>query len=73
MEVGMRVRYIREDSEKDKLLGYYPPIGTLGTVEKFDNRVKGEESILVQWDSGTRGDGRWWCYCTDVEIVEGEE
>lgn len=73
MKVGMRVRYIHEDSEYDKRIGFFPPIGTLGTVLKVDPGPKGKEQIFVQWDSGTIGDGRWWCYWTDVEIVEGEE
>ena len=73
MKVGTRVRYIYEDTEHYKRMGFFPPIGTLGTVERVDDRREGEEQILVQWDSGTIGDGRWWCYWTDVEIVEGEE
>ena len=73
MEVGMRVRYIHEDSECDKRTGFFPPIGTFGTVERVDDRRKGKEQVLVQWDSGTIGDGKWWCYWTDVEVVEGED
>lgn len=73
MEVGMRVRYIHEDSEVDKRMGFFPPIGTFGTVERVDFSSRGKEQVLVQWDSGTIGDGRWWCYWTDVEAVEGEE
>ena len=73
MKEGTRVRYIHEDNEHDKRTGFFPPIGTLGIVEKLDLRRKGREEVLVQWDSGTIGDGRWWCYCTDVEEVEGEE
>jgi hypothetical protein len=73
MQAGMRVRYTHEDTEYDKRMGFFPPIGTLGTVEKVDPGPKGKEQILVQWDSGTIGDGKWWCYWTDVEIVEEEE
>lgn len=32
LNIGDRVRYIHEDTEDDKESGYYPPIGTLGTV-----------------------------------------
>lgn len=73
MEVGTRVRYIHEDSEHDKRTGFFPPIGTFGTIEKFNHFPLDKDQILVQWDSGTIGNGRWWCYCTDVEIVEEEE
>ena len=72
MKVGTRVCFISEVDEY-KSSGFYPPIGTLGTVENTDVRKKGEEQILVQWDFGTIGDGRWWCYESDVEVVEGEE
>ena len=73
MKVGARVRYICEDSEYYKRSGFFPPIGTFGTVEKVDPGPRGKVQILVQWDSGTIGNGRWWCYWTDVEVVEGEE
>lgn len=73
MQVGMRVRYIHEVSGYEKRLGFFPPIGTFGTIEKVDPVLEGEEQILVQWDSGTISDGRWWCYWTDAEIVEGEK
>lgn len=73
MKVGMRVRYIHEDSEHDKRTGFFPPIGTFGTVKKIDSGPVGKEQIYVHWDSGTIGNGTWWCYWTDVEIVEGEE
>lgn len=66
--MGKRVRYIREDTEDDKRKGYYPPIGTLGTVFHEDRKL-----IEVHWDTGTRGDGNWWCENKDVELVEGEE
>ena len=72
MKLGTRVRFISEVGEY-KSSGFYPPIGTLGTVENTDARKKGKEQILVQWDSGTIGDGQWWCYESDVEVVEGEE
>jgi len=65
MKVDTRVRYIHIDSEEEKELGYYPPIGTLGTVIKVY-----EDDIVVKWDSGTKGDGEWYCDITDVEVVE---
>lgn len=64
MEVGQRVRYICEDTESAKATGFFPPIGTHGTVMEID-----EDGLRVQWDSGTRGDGDWWCDFEDVEKV----
>ena len=67
IEVGTKVRYIRKDTEEAKATGYYPPIGTIGTVEDID---KYHKMIEVQWLKGTaKGNARWWCYDTDVEIV----
>ena len=54
--VGCRVRYVREDSELMRKTGWYPPIGTLGTVMEIT-----EDAFRVQWDSGTREDGIWYC------------
>lgn len=72
LKVGDRVRYIREDTEEDKATGFFPPIGTLGTVHNIDHdALHGVENMLVAWDKGTKGDGIWWCYATDVEKVEG--
>ena len=62
--IGSRVRYVTVDTPEDLATGYYPPIGTLGTVVNMDN--KGYE---VKWDEGTQGDGIWWC---DIEDVEEE-
>ena len=69
MKVGARVRYICKDRWAKEYAGYYPPVGTLGTVEDTDN----SKNIFVQWDSGTKGNGRWWCSLDEVEVVEGEE
>lgn len=74
MKIGTRVRFIGDETQATyKSSGFYPPIGTLGTVEDTDARRKGEEQIFVAWDYGTIGNGIWWCYESDVEIVEGEE
>lgn len=62
IEIGSRVRYIRVDNEDDKATGYYPPIGTLGTVVGNDGYC-----YQVNWDSGTKGNGIYWCDHTDVE------
>lgn len=56
IKVGSRVRYIREDGEERQRSGYYPPIGTLGTVTAVS-----PIGYRVQWDSGTNGDGNWAC------------
>lgn len=64
MEIGSRVRYIHIDSEEKKETGYYPPIGTLGTVLRVYST-----DIFVKWDNGTKGDGEWFCMIKDVEEV----
>ena len=73
MKVGIRVRYIHIDSEEDKATGFYPPIGTLGTVIETYKGYKDNEDILVKWDSGTSGNGEWWCRSSDVEEVISED
>lgn len=67
IKVGSRVRYNRIDNESDIATGYYPPIGTCGTVVKIGvNPI----DIEVEWDSGTKDNGVWWCETTDVVEVE---
>ena len=68
MEINTRVRYIHVDSEQDEESGYYPTVGTLGTVVKV-----GSAGILVKWDEGTKGDGEWWCEFSDVEEINLKE
>lgn len=65
MKLGTRVKYIHIDTEEDKETGFYPPVGTFGTVVGIDNT-----GVRVKWDSGTNGEGVWWCGCEDVEEVE---
>lgn len=74
MKVGTRVRFVGDETYTTyKSSGFYPPIGTLGTVKDTDVGRKGKEQIFVAWDSGTIGNGIWWCYESDVEVVdEGE-
>lgn len=62
IQVGSRVKYTRLDTEEDKATGYYPPIGTCGTVKTVESNT-----IEVLWDSGTKKDGLWWCEKSDVE------
>ena len=63
---GSRVMYIKEDHPEKKSLGYYPPIGTYGTVISVDKK-----DVLVQWDNGTLP-GRWWCGYDAVTKVKGD-
>lgn len=63
---GSRVMYIREDHPETKSLGYYPPVGTYGTVISVENR-----DILVRWDKGTIP-GAWWCALNSVIKVKGD-
>lgn len=65
IEIGSRVKYIRKDTEDAKATGYYPPIGTYGTVTYTDE----DNTIEVKWDKGTDGDQIWWCEREDVEEV----
>lgn len=62
--IGARVRYIRKDTAEDRATGYYPPIGTLGTVREIY-----ADTYVVKWDYGTKGNGVWSCEHADVEIV----
>lgn len=63
-----RVRYIHENTENEKASGCYPPIGTLGTIINQHN-----DFILVRWDSGTKNGTDWWCFGTDVEILDADK
>ena len=66
-ELGTRVRYIKDDADGE----YYPPKNTLGICTgRIEIYVNGKILVCVKWDTGTKGDGTWWCYDTDVEIVE---
>lgn len=59
---GSRVKYIKSDTPESKATGYYPPIGTLGTIHDINTN-----QIEVKWDEGTKGNGVWWCNKEDVE------
>lgn len=66
---GTRVRYIRDDADGK----YYPPYGTLGTCTGGCDFAPNDKWVIcVKWDEGTKGDGTWYCYNTDVEIVKEE-
>lgn len=65
LKVGSMVRYTRKDNAEDIESGFYPPIGTRGTVVSVC-----QDDIEVKWEHGTRGDGVWWCKPTDVIEVE---
>lgn len=66
---GTRVRYISKDADGM----YYPPYGTLGTCTGgCDLAPDGKQLIRVKWDEGTKDNGMWWCYDTDVELVKEE-
>ena len=66
--IGSRVKYIKVNTEEDIATGYYPPIGTLGTVKIVD-----DVDCLVKWDKGTDGDNTWWCDLVDVEKAQDTE
>lgn len=63
---GSRVKYVRQGTEQEKSTGWYPPAGTLGTVDYIDNNM-----ISVKWDEGTK-EGSWFCsskYVKEVNII----
>lgn len=62
IEVGSRVKYIKKDTAEIKASGFYPPIGTLGTVISVDEQ---DCTVEVKWDKGTK-DGAWWCALEDI-------
>ena len=64
MQIGSRVKYTHENTKEEKELGYYPPVGTLGTVTEVR-----KYSVKVKWDKGTR-EGKWLCPKTDIEEVK---
>lgn len=67
IEVGDKVRYIAEDNESNKELGYYPPKGTVGTVIKIEDDAV---PYLIKWTEGTtKGDGFWYVSREDIELV----
>ena len=66
LKVGSIVRYNRKDNAEDIESGFYPPIGTRGTIVT----VGLGNDIEVQWEHGARGDGIWWCETKDVIEVE---
>lgn len=66
MKPGTRVKYIRIDTNEDIITsGYYPPIGTFGTVTGIDK----DGVIRVKWDNGTKGNKEWWANYEDLEEV----
>jgi hypothetical protein len=66
LKIGSTVRYNRKDNAEDIESGFYPPIGTRGTIVSIGSG----SDIEVKWEHGTRGDGIWWCATKDVIEVE---
>ena len=67
IEIGDKVRYITEDTEPNKELGYYPPKGTVGVVVRIENDAT---PYLIRWPEGTtRDDGFWYVGREDIELV----
>ena len=69
MQEGTRVRFVNRLAKYRANSGFYPPVGTLGTVTWID---AADYTIEVQWDGGTLIPGKWWCNAEDVEVVEEE-
>lgn len=70
MKIGIRVRFTNRWDKYKTNSGFYPPVGTLGTITWVNSA---DNTIEVQWDGGTLMSGKWWCNAEDVEVVEGEE
>ena len=67
IEVGDKVRYISENVEPNKELGYYPPKGTVGVVVRIEDDVV---PYLIRWPDGTtKGDGFWYTEKDSIELV----
>jgi hypothetical protein len=66
LKIGSTVRYNRKDNAEDIESGFYPPIGTRGTIVTIGSG----NDIEVKWEHGTMGDGIWWCTTKDVIEVE---
>ena len=67
IEVGDRVRYITEDTDDIKELGYYPPKGTVGVVVRIEND---DVPYLIRWPEGTtKWNGCWYVEKENIELV----
>lgn len=69
IEIGDKVRYIAEDTEAEKELGYFPPKGTIGTVIGIDS-VDDVAPYHIKWPEGTtKWNGCWYVNREDIELV----
>lgn len=67
IEVGDKVRYIGENTDANKKLGFYPPKGTIGTVTRVED---GFFLYYVKWQKGTtKHDGCWYVSRDEIELV----
>lgn len=67
IEIGDKVRYITEDTDDIRELGYYPPKGTIGVVVKIEDDAV---PYLIMWPEGTtKDDGCWYVGREDIELV----
>lgn len=49
---------------------FYPVVGTIGTVKTIGTGALGENTLLVDWEDGTKS---WWCNEDDVKPYTCEE
>lgn len=63
-----RVRMIGDCSDNPFYKKYYPPIGTLGTVDSVDK----DGTVAVFWDCDVIdiGEISWYCWLYEVEVIE---
>lgn len=65
---GARVKMISNYLLDEDYKVFYPPVGTLGTIEYVCN----DSTVTVFWDSDVKfvGEESWYCWIYDVEVVE---
>lgn len=66
--VGTVVMFINQDKHNEEP-GFYPELGTLGTVLKHNSCCI--EGYLIQWEPGsTDDDGQWYCGPNDMISIK---
>lgn len=67
IEIGDKVRYIAEDPEDVKKIGFFPPKGTVGTVIGIED-LDYIAPYHIRWPEGTtKGDGCWYVERENIE------
>lgn len=68
IEIGDKVRYVADDAEEEKELGFYPPKGTIGIVIGIEDDIA---PYHIKWPAGTtKWNGCWYVGRRDIELVD---